>query len=160
MTPACHCQICGRAIKANTGLIAHHGYRRPGQGWQTSSCMGARFRPYEVACDALPPAIQSCTRYLDNQQEALVKWLASPPETINWYRSGGYKEKEYTCTRPADFNPTNHRPSYMREEYTFQFDAQVHRYKASIKDTQETLAYLEKRLAEWRAPAENNLAKV
>lgn len=23
------CQVCGRAIKASNGLIAHHGYKRP-----------------------------------------------------------------------------------------------------------------------------------
>ena len=42
------CQICDRAIKANTGVIAHHGYQRPGEGWQTASCPGARALPYEV----------------------------------------------------------------------------------------------------------------
>ena len=36
------CQICGRAIKASSGLIAHHGYERPGWGYQTTSCLGAR----------------------------------------------------------------------------------------------------------------------
>jgi hypothetical protein len=44
---AMHCQCCGRAILANTGVIAHHGYTRPDAGWQTASCMGARARPYE-----------------------------------------------------------------------------------------------------------------
>lgn len=44
---ALHCQICGRAILAYTGLIAHHGYTRPGDGWQTASCHGARELPYE-----------------------------------------------------------------------------------------------------------------
>lgn len=47
------CQICERAIKANTGLVAHHGYKRPGQGWQTGSCPGARALPWQVSCDLL-----------------------------------------------------------------------------------------------------------
>jgi hypothetical protein len=47
------CQCCGRAIFAETGVIAHHGYQRPGGGWQTASCMGARELPFEVSRDAL-----------------------------------------------------------------------------------------------------------
>ncbi len=42
------CQCCGGAFLANTGKMAHHGYKRPGYGWQTASCMGARFVPFEV----------------------------------------------------------------------------------------------------------------
>lgn len=47
------CQCCGRAIFAETGVIAHHGYERPGSGWQTASCYGARHVPFEVARDTL-----------------------------------------------------------------------------------------------------------
>ena len=47
------CQICGRPIFAEVGVIAHHGYQRPGDGWQTASCDGARELPFEAAKDAL-----------------------------------------------------------------------------------------------------------
>lgn len=47
------CQCCARKHLANTGKIAHHGYERPGYGWQTASCMGARELPFEVDRDAL-----------------------------------------------------------------------------------------------------------
>ena len=52
------CQCCGRAICANTGQIAHHGYERPGWGWQTASCEGARELPFEASRDALGHYIQ------------------------------------------------------------------------------------------------------
>lgn len=42
------CQCCGNRYLANSGLIAHHGYRRPGGGWQTPSCSGAQYAPFEV----------------------------------------------------------------------------------------------------------------
>lgn len=38
------CQCCFRQIFAETGTIAHHGYERPGHGWQTASCVGAKMR--------------------------------------------------------------------------------------------------------------------
>ena len=48
------CQICARTIKLKDGPnLAHHGYQRPGSGWQTASCWGARELPYEVSCDVL-----------------------------------------------------------------------------------------------------------
>lgn len=47
------CQCCGRRYLANTGVIAHHAYRRPGDGWQTPSCMGARYAPFEQSRDRL-----------------------------------------------------------------------------------------------------------
>ncbi len=49
------CQICGRPILAETGVIAHHGYQRPRHvpGLQTRSCYGARELPFEKSRDIL-----------------------------------------------------------------------------------------------------------
>ncbi|AFU86719.1 hypothetical protein D869_gp195 [Caulobacter phage CcrRogue] len=47
------CQICGRGILAEGGIIAHHGYTRPYEGWQTASCSGAREVPFELSRDEL-----------------------------------------------------------------------------------------------------------
>ncbi len=53
------CQICGRQIHAAKGLIAHHGYQRPQHGWQTASCYGARYRPFEVSSARLQEYLAS-----------------------------------------------------------------------------------------------------
>lgn len=53
------CQCCGRKHLANTGTIAHHGYQRPGGGWQTASCSGAKNLPFEVSRDRLGELIES-----------------------------------------------------------------------------------------------------
>lgn len=47
------CQVCGRKILARQGSIAHHGYTRPGSGWQTGSCPGAKYSPFENHKDRL-----------------------------------------------------------------------------------------------------------
>lgn len=47
------CQCCARKYLANTGTIAHHAYERPGSGWQTASCMGAKYPPFEQSRDRL-----------------------------------------------------------------------------------------------------------
>ncbi len=49
MVPAGTCQICERIIMLDpNGTIHHHGYERPGIGYQTESCSGARGPAYEA----------------------------------------------------------------------------------------------------------------
>lgn len=84
--PRMHCQACGRAILANKGLIAHHGYHRPHlQGWQTSSCMGARELPFECSRDVLGRLIV----WLEKGREAIARDLAdvvseAKPAAFSW----------------------------------------------------------------------------
>ncbi len=47
------CACCFRSIALAGATMAHHGYERPGTGWQTASCPGTRFRPLEVSDDGL-----------------------------------------------------------------------------------------------------------
>lgn len=61
---AMHCQVCGRAILAELGTIALHGYQRPGTGWQTQSCYGAKRLPYEAARDAVEELCPAAARHV------------------------------------------------------------------------------------------------
>lgn len=49
------CGCCQRPIAVMggepTGRMAHHGYERPGHGWQTASCPGIKFMPLETTDD-------------------------------------------------------------------------------------------------------------
>jgi hypothetical protein len=163
--PTTHCQICARAIKTVRGwrsgelddLISHHGYRRPHQqGWQTASCFGARYRPYEVACDALPEAIKSCEAYLARREEWLRDWLANPPETILWERRDmrSIVTASKTLVRPEGFKPQD-RDHTFRPHNTYEGQYTRRRMEAThdIASTKESLAELQKRLAEWQPPA-------
>jgi hypothetical protein len=177
-----HCQICDRLIQANTGLIAHHGYQRPSQGWQTASCMGARYRPYEVACDALPPAITAVTNHIDRMEKALAEWQANPPQAIqcerartNRYDAWDKYSVTWSVLKPADFDKAaplpreknqaewdSHpqpRSNYgVREcdavNYAHMYASRVAEIIANIKDSRETLAYFTKRLADWKPQTE------
>lgn len=66
---AMHCQCCGRAILANKGTIAHHGYERPNHGWQTASCIGAKRLPFEVDRTALGEMITFLRARLKMQKD-------------------------------------------------------------------------------------------
>ena len=65
------CQICGREIKDKLGVIAHHGYTRPEQGWQTNSCMGARNLSYEKSRDVIPQAIKSVQLFIESKKHLI-----------------------------------------------------------------------------------------
>lgn len=65
------CQCCGRQIFAQRGKIAHHGYERPGYGWQTASCMGALYLPFEVARERLADLIVALQQEIENSKTTL-----------------------------------------------------------------------------------------
>jgi len=65
------CQCCGRQIFAQTGTIAHHGYERPGYGWQTASCMGALYLPFEVSRNRLADLILSLQQMIEETKESI-----------------------------------------------------------------------------------------
>lgn len=171
-----HCQICDRLIQAKTGVIAHHGYERPGDGWQTASCMGARFRPYEVACDALPPAIAAVTAHIKHIQRVLADWQANPPQAIRCEREARDRrtavtyQVEWMVIKPVDFDRSapvgfenqaawdshpaprynyGFRPCDIRT-YAAMYAARIAGFAHDIKASKETLAHFEKRLADWK----------
>lgn len=41
------CPCCFSTQAVRDGKMVHHGYQRPGDGFQTASCMGIRFKPFE-----------------------------------------------------------------------------------------------------------------
>ena len=47
------CPCCFRLIAVVGEHMAHHGYKRPGLGFQTASCHGTRFAPLEVSSAGL-----------------------------------------------------------------------------------------------------------
>lgn len=67
------CQVCGRSIFAETGKIAHHGYQRPGDGYQTPSCFGARHLPFEADRSVLKEYIEALDRMIEGEREYLAK---------------------------------------------------------------------------------------
>jgi hypothetical protein len=154
------CQICGREIGTTMGVIAHHGYTRPGHGWQTSSCWGAKHVAYEVGHDALDSLIPVIQAQLSLHTEQLADWLANPPATITFTKDGSYNFQtrkynkiEVTVERPADFDPKAEVDSYFgRENYACQYDARRHAMEQNVKNDQQDLAHFTQRRADWKEP--------
>lgn len=151
------CQICARPIKANKGYIAHHGYRRPGGGWQTSSCRGAKHLPYEQSCDLIPVVIKEIEAWIANAREALAKHVAEPPATMFWVKRRDAWDKRGTLVevaKPADFDPSNQHDYelYKHNSYRYLWDASKHHQERGIRESEVTIEDLRERLARWKAP--------
>lgn len=93
--PTTTCQICGRLIKLVRGNIAHHGFQRPGSGYQTSSCMGARELPFEVSCDVLRDHVAGVAKSVERQTAA----LAAPVESVFVLVARRYTRRGHDETR-------------------------------------------------------------
>lgn len=147
------CQICGRAIKLLNGRIAHHGYRRPGGGWQTPSCMGAGYRPYEVAHDGLDTAIKLVAIKAERDRRAAKELTEAPPATLEKNRLDAYGRISRTdrATRPDGFSPEADR-DYRPGSYSTLFHERLSGLLGAIRNWDSELIYLNRRRQEWRAP--------
>lgn len=160
------CQICGRRIFAETGKIAHHGYERPGGGWQTASCRGARRLPYETDHTALDEEITFVAERLTKEQDLLRKMKAE--EVTFGIKWTDYEERRNNRSNPlAGFrhlggisrdswdtlkaDPAN--AEAFRQSYCYTFDDLKTR---RIEDQQDTVTHVttylkqqQRRRAEW-----------
>lgn len=104
------CQVCGRqhgSINGQGHVVAHHGYERPGDGWQTASCAGAMYPFLEQSCERAKE-IASRLKVDASQIEA---W-ASKPDAVKSVtitvrdpkRLGGTKTVEVTPDNAAQYD--------------------------------------------------------
>jgi hypothetical protein len=156
-SPRGACQICARPIGIKTGVIAHHGYQRPQhQGYQTSSCEGAKHLPYELSCDAIDEAIQRRLHYIEHCTAKIPELMAAPPAEL--VRHDAYGRVRETAPRPEGFDPEAalKRSSYDTTPagtYAMLFCGQLHRLRRAIVATGQDIEGLRARKAAWVAPS-------
>lgn len=137
-----HCQICERAILARTGLIAHHGYERPGGGWQTPSCFGARQLPYEEDREAIPNFIAWLNLRLTEKEKECARVSGHPRVAVPNPFPPPLRPRKDGPPYKALIEPGEPRYEDWRESYERQL-------KQQIKDIRYEIKRLEKRYADW-----------
>lgn len=153
------CQICARDIKANTGIIAHHGYLRPGTGWQTASCDGAKHLPYEVSRDFIPVVIKRYKLHAINQESLADDMLRNPAVIITRIKRHAYSGKQYDTedfTKPAGFDPyvavNSGARAYSYSTYENEFVKQYNAHRANVKEIEAAIIFLQDRYDAWVVP--------
>lgn len=148
------CQICARDIKATTGVIAHHGYQRPGNGYQSASCIGARQLPYEISRDFIPQAIGQYQVWLDHQLGRIDELTNNPPEKLTRYARHSFDKNE-ELQRPEGFdakvNIAGDVPYFEMTDYHREHQAQVREAGRNAKHLSEDVKWLQERYDSWSA---------
>lgn len=155
MIEAMTCQVCGRLIKARTGAIAHHGYQRPGFGWQTSSCMGARALPFEASRDKLAEWIEVLRDLLRRNRERQVKIENETTElAFSFFALTVRREETIYLTRDTfEASRSEHKNSFNTHSlYSFEIlkARSIARAKREETQLQSEIAHQTKRHNEWR----------
>jgi hypothetical protein len=159
-----HCQICGRLIQAKNGRIAHHGYQRPGHGWQTASCPGAKYRPYEVACERLEwfvnllidmHATKAANLVAVEREELPVSWSYEKRRRDAWSQR---ETVQVVVTRDTWEQVKAEHSGVLISYGYYDFDrlkaVDVRRRNQELEGILTEIKLQTQRLADWRAPAE------
>lgn len=98
------CQCCGRQQAVMNGVIAHHGYLRPEAGWQTPSCIGARFAPLSESCEQTGKMVERLGHMIATTERAAadLEAGATPSITITVRRRlapGRHRSETVVVTR-------------------------------------------------------------
>jgi hypothetical protein len=130
------CQVCGRGILANKGVIAHHGYQRPGSGWQTASCGGAKELPFQVSRDALAKEIANAEVYVE-QRIAFLAALKAEEVKVVWTYTD-YSKPHPKYGKSSAGQTTVH---ISREEFPAAFEVYkaVRRYRDAVDPNFDSL---------------------
>ncbi|CAB5514513.1 hypothetical protein LMG26857_03572 [Achromobacter anxifer] len=132
------CPVCFRPIAVVNGAMAHHGYQRPGMGYQTASCNGVIFPPLEVSNAGLVWLIGSLRKRLEEQEQA--------------YRDRASKP-EYLMARRERTGPLE-KISRGDPMWSRLFSRYVAEIQQEIGAINHALPELDKRLAEWKPEAQ------
>lgn len=143
------CQCCWRGIFAATGMIAHHGYERPGDGWQTASCMGARHLPFEADRAQLGVLI----RILEQQRDGIAAHLAALiAETTPCTFQYSVYDKEIRRSRPVSREITRETFAQIKAELANHLYSDFDDLKErNVSSTERNLRITREQIAECRA---------
>lgn len=134
------CACCFRAIAVMPGgTMGHHGYQRPGDGYQTASCPGIRFRPLEVSDEGLRYIITVCEDQLSRASAAL-----GDSDTITSLTLPGRRGQPLKKISKQDAGWANTLLSYK-----FGLESE-------IRNTEAALGSLRQRLAAWKPVGEGS----
>lgn len=172
------CQACFRNdLKVPNGKMSHHGYQRPGWGYQTPSCIGAREQPYERSCEVTKRMLALTLDY-QARVEAHLATLHGRPDSLTYQvqvytRDGRTGYTPATLTIPLDAPAgdlphgidcpahlkRNGEPTWAWKEtahhpgYAVALASLVRGAEADLKATIDQAAFLKERIEAWKPVA-------
>lgn len=157
-----HCQICNGLWVAENGVIAHHGYKRPGDGMQTASCFGAMHRPFEVSRDRVMDFITLNSRlrlYLLRRIQELQESDPVLDLAAVWYETGHNKKNRNFKVTPETFDQVKEkvrqenekwRPMFNANNYAELKEREIKMLRRDAADYAEVIKTFTKRYNDWK----------
>lgn len=166
------CQICGREHKVTKNRIAKHGFTIR-HGWQEGACFGSGGKPYELSCDLLPPAIESAKRYIEKITASIAHLKAHPLDVAGMVFAtikvgNRFSTQSKTVpVKPLDVDGklvfqnrdgetvtlySRLHPNVQTAEQAARAlaDRRIEGHQYSIKQTKESITYMEQRVKDWK----------
>lgn len=132
------CSCCFRQIAVASGgrRMSHHGYTRPGLGWQTASCMGVAYPPFESSAEGTRAYRQAILNAAAGfRREAAKIREGNGPLTV--HSSYGGRTTSTRTYQPGDINYESVRRS------------QVYEAEAHATANEQAATQLAQKIASW-----------
>lgn len=139
-----HCQICEGEFKltADTHVMVHHGYKRPGHGFIVGDCMAVHEPAYEQSCEVLKAYTKGIKAGLENLRTHLAKLIAGEVKMIprqTWPDGRGFN------ARPVWVDTHEGEPEFARA-----YESDKYKTEADIRHYEREVARCEARIAAWK----------
>ena len=135
------CAWCLRDIALDkSGKMAHHGFQRPGHGYQTNSCPGISYKNAEVSLDGLKARIA----FTVNSKQISVKELERLPTLISLPVRSRLDRNKIEQIGKED-------PRWVGSYKVMQ-----HSIEYTIRQHDSDIEYLNKELLKWEEKHKNN----
>jgi len=136
------CPCCFRQIAVIGDMMVHHGYERPGNGWQTNSCVAAkRFKPLEDSNEGLVFLIDKVTTYLAGIQSTYDRREEKTMLTV----------LKKVKTRPFEYKQELVEFKKGEAGWDKEYKVWTSGLEREISSLKSELVYLNKTLVEWDA---------
>ena len=149
------CTWCNRnhAITASKKMT-HHGYQRPGFGWQTASCDGIKYPCAEISAEGYQAKVKVYERQLEIEKANLAKLPNQTELTIRKYQRGSrLSTGKYTpviLKKPEDLDGVWTRE---KREWEEAMADQVYRLECNIKALTGEITSTNVQIKNWKAVA-------
>ena len=138
------CQACGGEWAIVGASISHHGYTRPGGGWQTGSCYGARHQPLEESCEVTAQLAVVLARHRTEQLSRLQQLRGGRMAHLTLIEEFFNRERWRTEQRAVTITPIDAR-------WARAVEIEIVKAESNIRHIESDLRIVTQRVTDWHA---------
>ncbi|WP_156478049.1 hypothetical protein [Acetobacter malorum] len=134
------CPCCFSIQAIRSGTMVHHGYQRPGDGFQTASCPGIKYKPFERSPDGTQAMIDSLTARIEKDTATLA-------ERGEWVAITNMQSVRISAEHPNGFKMVTFKPG--DKGWDRAVEGRVFELEQALLTAKRNLEFFEERKAAW-----------